>query len=124
MAQVLVCNSKQDEIDLIQAAIGNKFTLHSMTSWNEEPLELKVTTRGTSLDDLEYLTTIKEVSRRALDNAKLVFSNRLDGRVRSIIAIPLILHDPIGAIAGQNLDPGTAVLNLIEAVWFHRYPGR
>ncbi len=41
MAQVLVCNSKRDEIDLIQAAIGTKFTLRSMTSWNEEPLELK-----------------------------------------------------------------------------------
>jgi len=41
MDQVLICNSERDEIDLIQAAIGTKFTLRSMTFWDEEPLELK-----------------------------------------------------------------------------------
>ena len=75
---------------------------------NEQPLELKVTTKGASATDIAFMETIQKYSRQALDDAKLVYANELEGNVESIVAIPLILHERIigvfGAVNSTNPD--------------------
>jgi adenylate cyclase len=47
-----------------------------------------------------YYEIINRFSRQALDAGKMVYSNRPDGPIRSIIAIPLILNEKIIGVFG------------------------
>lgn len=73
---------------------------------SEKHLELKASTLEGQLTSEAYLNVINQFSRQALDSAGLVYSNQIEGPVRSILAIPLILNDKIigvfGAINSSN----------------------
>lgn len=40
MSKLLICNSERNELDLIQTALGGKFTFCSMDSWDFQPIDL------------------------------------------------------------------------------------
>src|SRR5262249_29614495 len=63
-------------------------------------LELRSATIEGLLTTPAYHDVIQRFSRMALDNGKLVYENKLDGVVRSIIAVPLILNDRIIGVFG------------------------
>lgn len=65
-----------------------------------EPLELKAATQYAVLDSPVYYEVLQRISRRALDEGDIVFSNTPDGGIRSVIAIPLILNDRIIGVFG------------------------
>jgi adenylate cyclase len=65
-----------------------------------EPLELKASTVEGLLTSPAYYEIINRFSRQALDTGEMVHSNRPEGPVRSIIAIPLILNDKIIGVFG------------------------
>jgi adenylate cyclase len=65
-----------------------------------EPLELKAATVDGLLTSPAYYEIINRTSRQALDAGEVVHSNRPDGPIRSIIAIPLILNDKIIGVFG------------------------
>jgi adenylate cyclase len=66
----------------------------------EEPLELKAATIDGLLTSPAYYEVINRFSKQALTEGELVYSNRPDGPIRSIIAIPLILNDKIIGVFG------------------------
>jgi adenylate cyclase len=72
----------------------------------ERQLELKATTVDGVLTSPIYYEAITRISREALDKGVPVYSNHIDGAVRSIVAIPLILNQKIigvfGAINSTN----------------------
>jgi adenylate cyclase len=63
-------------------------------------LELRSATVEGLLTTPAYYDVIQRFSRMALENSKLVYENKLDGAVRSIIAVPLILNDRIIGVFG------------------------
>ncbi len=63
-------------------------------------LELRSATVEGLLTTPDYYEVIQRFSRMALENSKLVYENKLDGPVRSIIAVPLILNDRIIGVFG------------------------
>jgi adenylate cyclase len=65
-----------------------------------EPLELKAATVDGLLTSPAYYEIINRFSREALEEGKMVHSNRPDGPIRSIIAIPLILNEKIIGVFG------------------------
>lgn len=65
-----------------------------------EPLELKAATVDGLLTSPAYYEIINRFSRQALDAGEMVHSNRPDGPVRSIIAVPLILNEKIIGVFG------------------------
>lgn len=66
----------------------------------ERQLELKATTTEGLLTSPIYYQTINRVSRMALEKGEPVYSNKLDGAVRSIVAVPLILNQKIIGVFG------------------------
>jgi len=72
----------------------------------ENELELKASTKEAVLIQPEYLDVIKRVSREALTKESLVNSNKPEGVITSIIAVPLILNARVigvfGAINSRN----------------------
>jgi class 3 adenylate cyclase len=63
-------------------------------------LELRSATVEGLLTTPGYYEVIQQFSRKALEIGNLVFENKLDGAVRSIIAVPLILNDRIIGVFG------------------------
>jgi adenylate cyclase len=70
------------------------------TETEERALELKATTVEGVLTTPAFHEAIHTYSRRALDEAQPVFSNKPEGPVHSIIAIPLILKETIIGVFG------------------------
>lgn len=70
------------------------------TETEQRTLELKATTVEGVLTSPAFHEAIHGYSRRALEEAQPVFSNRPEGPVRSIIAIPLILKETIIGVFG------------------------
>lgn len=72
----------------------------------ENELELKASTKEAVLIQPAYLDIIKRVSREALTKETLINSNRSEGVITSIIAVPLILNERVigvfGAINSRN----------------------
>src|SRR5690606_33551540 len=66
----------------------------------EDTLELKAVTLEGLLTTPTYYEVINRFSRQALAAGELVYANRPDGPVRSIIAIPLILNEQIIGVFG------------------------
>ncbi|MBC8098250.1 MAG: GAF domain-containing protein, partial [Armatimonadetes bacterium] len=66
----------------------------------EEPLELKASTVEGLLTSPAYFEIINRFSRQALAAGEMVYANRPDGPVRSIIAIPLILNEKVIGVFG------------------------
>lgn len=65
-----------------------------------EVLELRVTTVDILFRSPTYQEIIKQFSRDALTKGELVYSNKPNGPIRSIIAIPLILNEQIIGVFG------------------------
>jgi adenylate cyclase len=65
-----------------------------------EPLELKAATVDGLLTSPAYYEIINRFSRQALEAGEMVHSNRPDGPIRSIIAVPLILNEKIIGVFG------------------------
>lgn len=63
-------------------------------------LELRSATVEGLLTIPAYYDVIQRFSRTALEKGELVYENKLDGAVRSIIAVPLILNDRIIGVFG------------------------
>jgi len=63
-------------------------------------LELRSATAEGLLTTPAYYEVIQRYSRLALESGKLVFENKLDGTVRSVVAVPLILNDRIIGVFG------------------------
>lgn len=102
----------------------------------EEKLELKATTVTELLASPIHHEIISNISKRALEKADIVWSNRPDGPVRSIIAIPLILnerfigvfgtvnsHDPRGFNA-EDRRMITAITSQVDTAVFERLEQR
>lgn len=102
----------------------------------EEKLELKATTVTELLSSPIHHEIISRISRQALERADIVWSNRPDGPVRSIIAIPLILnerfigvfgtvnsHDPRGFNA-EDRRMITAITSQVDTAVFERLEQR
>ncbi len=83
--------------DIINGEAGY-LMLYSAEEENE--LELKIETSEGQLSAPEYLNTIIHYSREALKRAELVYNNRLNGAIQSIIAVPLILNERIIGVFG------------------------
>lgn len=66
----------------------------------EQQLELKASTVEGLLSIPEYREAIQAYSRHALETAGIVYSNTLGGTARSIISVPLILHENIIGVFG------------------------
>ena len=66
----------------------------------EDPLEIRVSTREAVSSSPEYIEIIKRVSREALDTESVVTLNELEGGLRSIVSIPLILNEQIIGVFG------------------------
>jgi len=67
---------------------------------DEEELELRSFTADGLLTSPQYLEIIQRVSREALAAGELVYSNQVQGGVRSILAMPLILNERIIGVFG------------------------
>lgn len=66
----------------------------------EDKLELKATTISELLTSPIHHEIIGRFSRQALEKGEIVWSNRPDGPVRSIIATPLILNERVIGVFG------------------------
>ena len=84
-----ICRSVSSEIGYLMLYNGE-----------EEELELKAATTAELLSSPVYYEVIVRVSRNALEEGGVVYSNRPDGPVRSIIAIPLILNETVIGVFG------------------------
>lgn len=87
-------------LELCQAIAGEIGFIMLYDEANENQLELKAATVEGVLSLPGYHEVIQEYSREALRSSSLVYHNKLDGRVRSIIAVPLILHERIIGVFG------------------------
>lgn len=67
----------------------------------EEPLELKACTLEGVLQSPVYADVIQKTSAEALRTGDFVMSNRPDGPIRSILAMPLILNNQIIGVFGM-----------------------
>lgn len=104
-------DSDQDFGDMLQAVLGELckaidselgyILLYSESE--EDQLEIKATTNSGVITSTAYYEAIHTMSKRALDAGTMVYDNNHPGEVRSIIAVPLILHDKIiGVFGGVN----------------------
>ncbi len=66
----------------------------------EEHLQLKASTIDESLSSAPAYDILRRYSREALESGQLVHANPDDSRIRSIIAVPLILNDEIIGVFG------------------------
>jgi adenylate cyclase len=66
----------------------------------EHELELRSFTHAGIVDANDYLPVIQRYSREALASGEMVYSNQANGAVRSILAMPLILHKRIIGVFG------------------------
>lgn len=87
-------------LELCQAIAGEIGYIMLYDEANEKQLELKAATVDGVLSQPGYHEIIQEYSRAALDGGSLVYHNKLDGKVQSIIAVPLILHKRIIGVFG------------------------
>lgn len=92
LQQVLneLCKAVQSEIGYLM--------LYDATA--NERLELKATTRLGLLTSPDYLNIIKEVSREAIERGQTIVVDREESRVRSIVAVPLILNERVIGVFG------------------------
>jgi adenylate cyclase len=67
---------------------------------NEHELEMRSFTADGLLSTPEYLEIIQRISREALDAGEMVYSNQAEEKVRSILAMPLILNERIIGVFG------------------------
>lgn len=67
---------------------------------NGEQLELKASTVDHLFTHPIYQKVIREKSREALEKGEAIFSNRPNGPVRSIVAVPLILNEKVIGVFG------------------------
>lgn len=69
----------------------------------EDHLELKSAVEDGIIISTDYYEAIHDISRKALTSAAMVYENQRGGDVRSIVAVPLILHNRvIGVFGGVN----------------------
>lgn len=66
---------------------------------DERNLEIRATTRE-DLFTLDYKPVIESTSRQALEQGQTITANALGDRVRSIVAVPLILNDRVIGVFG------------------------
>lgn len=102
----------------------------------ERQLELKATTVDGVLASPIYHDVIKRTSQEALRKGEPVYSNKLDGAVRSIVAIPLILNERLIGVFGtvNSTNPRgfsaedrrmlTAVTSQVDTAVFERLERR
>ncbi len=69
----------------------------------EGQLEIKSSSQGGVMTSQTYYEAIQRISREARETAEMVFENKLGGEVRSVLAVPLVLHNQIiGVFGGVN----------------------
>lgn len=89
--------------DVVASEIGYLLLFNSE---NDNNLEIKASTSEDLTSKTEYMSVIKRVSQEALDGEEIATYNELEGEIRSIIAIPLVLNDQVmgvfGAINSHN----------------------
>ena len=84
----------------IQADMGY-ILLYSQAK--EDQLEIKSASDVGVLPTPTYYEVIHHISRRALRQGEMVYDNMREGDVRSIVAVPIVLHDRvIGVFGGVN----------------------
>ncbi len=66
----------------------------------EKELELRAFTLDGLTTEHHYFGTVQRISRQALDEGQMICLNKLEGGVRSIIAVPLILNEHIIGVFG------------------------
>ncbi|HLU10032.1 MAG TPA: adenylate/guanylate cyclase domain-containing protein, partial [Oceanobacillus sp.] len=73
----------------------------------EQQLDLKVYTSEGLPTSGEFQEFIHTIARQALDSAQPVYRNHLEGAIRSVIAVPLILNERIIGVFGamNSTDP-------------------
>lgn len=81
---------------VIQAEMGFIMLYHRPT----ENLELRASTHDDLFHSTHYYKAIEDSSREALKTARLTFRNELEGDIRSLMCIPLILQDEILGVFG------------------------
>ncbi len=86
--------------EICQAVSSEMGFLMLYNAAEEEHLELKASTVDNLLNSPSYYDIIRRYSRMALQQGDIVHSNRPEGAVRSVIAIPLIFNDRIIGVFG------------------------
>jgi adenylate cyclase len=67
----------------------------------DEELELRAfTADGKQLTSPDYLSVVQRVSRLALQEGRMIFSNTPEGSIRSYVTIPLILNERVIGVFG------------------------
>lgn len=66
----------------------------------EQELELRAFTKDGQLTSPEYLEIVQDFSRKALERAEMTYSNKPNGLVKSIVAVPLILNERVIGVSG------------------------
>ena len=90
-----------DVLNELCQAVNSEIGYLMLYSEDEErKLEIKATTYEGVLTSPVYNHAINELSREALTKGEPVYSNKPDGAVRSIVAIPLILNDKVIGVFG------------------------
>jgi class 3 adenylate cyclase/putative methionine-R-sulfoxide reductase with GAF domain len=67
----------------------------------EQELELRAFTVEGQITEPRYLEIVQRVSRQALTEGEMVFSNEPEDSVRSIVAVPLILNERVIGVFGM-----------------------
>lgn len=105
-------------------------------SENHNKLEVRASTRAELVNSPEYMTVIRRVSQEALDNETVVTYNDLEGEIRSIIAIPLVLNTQVMGVFGSinSINPRgftsndgriiTAITSQVDTAVFERLERR
>lgn len=89
--------------ELCQAVTSEMGYILLYSQQQEDQLEIKSSTQEGVVTSAAYYEAIHAISRRALDTGDMVYENSRHGEVRSIIAVPLVLHDKIiGVFGGVN----------------------
>jgi len=86
--------------ELCNAAASEMGYLMLYKEDGEEQLQLQAATADIPFTSPMYFENIKKISRQALEKGAPVFTNRPNGPIRSVIAIPLILNEKIIGVFG------------------------
>lgn len=87
-------------LELCSAIAGEIGYIMLYDEASEQQLELKAATVDGVLTQPGYFEVIQHYSRLALQKGTLVYHNKIDSAARSIVAVPLILHDRIIGVFG------------------------
>lgn len=101
---------REKDLDLMLQAVLTELTIAVasemgfVTLYNssqDEEMELRAfTVDGKQLTSPDYLTSVQGISRRALQQGSIIFSNASEDPIRSFVAIPLILNERIIGVFG------------------------